>query len=175
MTVVVDVGCNFYESHPNDESVNRLIAEHKPDWLYGFDPLSSPIVERRNGTGVTIEDKAAWVFDGELHMGIGAGGLSATLMPDKQSHGEWNTQRLVRCFDFARWLMVVNKGWGHRPIVKLDVEGAEVPLLEALVKTGADRLITLLRVEWHGHLFDDAWREREEVLRGSLNCPVETW
>ena len=172
MTVVVDVGCNFYSSHPNDESVQTLQKRFRPDHLYGFDPLAEP----RNERDLTIEAKAAWVFDGHLHLGTGAGGLSATVMTEKASHGEWNTERRVPCFDFPRWLKVLRHGWGDGElVVKLDVEGAEVPILEALVRAGSDRLVTLLLVEWHGHLFDEAWREREELLRGSLACPVETW
>ena len=175
MTVVVDVGCNFYESHPRDESLERLRQKYRPDAIYGFDPLTEPSHTVRDDCVIVVKDEAAWMFDGELHMGVGAGGLSATCVGAKNGHGEWNEERRVRCFDFPRWLKVAQYGWGGSLIVKLDCEGAEVPLLEGMLKAGADVFVSLLLVEWHGESISAEWRAREDNLIARLRCPVETW
>jgi hypothetical protein len=74
----------------------------------------------------------------------------------------------VACFDFSRWLSDLRTSH-PRPdviVVKMDIEGAEVPVLQKMIEDGTDALIDELLVEWHG-----AGEELEETLR----CTVRRW
>jgi hypothetical protein len=94
-------------------------------------------------------------------------------MRAKNAKGEWDgVAEVIRvpCFDFSTWLRTLPEP----PIVKLDVEGAEFPILEKLVADGTDVLVAALLVEWHddkmpGHA------ARREALLASLRCPVAPW
>jgi hypothetical protein len=54
-------------------------------------------------------------------------------------------------------------------IVKMDVEGAEYPLIRHLIETGADKKLERLLVEWHPPTTGRAY------LLSLLSCPVEEW
>jgi hypothetical protein len=54
-------------------------------------------------------------------------------------------------------------------IVKMDVEGAEYPLIRHLIETGADKKLARLLVEWHQPTTGRAY------LLSLLSCPVEEW
>ena len=128
-----------------------------------------------DGTRIVLERKAAWVEDGELEFARvpGLRGWDSTVMRAKNAKGEWGACAeviLVPCFDFSSWLRAL-----HEPtIVKLDVEGAEFPILEKLAADGTDALVAELLVEWHddrmpGHA------GRKETLLAALRCPVTPW
>jgi hypothetical protein len=59
-------------------------------------------------------------------------------------------------------------------VVKLDVEGAEFPILERLHEDGTDALVAELLVEWHDEKMAD-FAERKAALLSSLRCPIGPW
>ncbi len=153
VTVVVDLGCADFGSQ---NSVTSLIDEYKPKRLYGFDPhpLMSDSTTRYNGTTIELRQQAAWLYDGDVayHENI------------TRSHiGEGDEQ--VPCFDFSAWLASL----GEHVILKMDVEGAEVALLERMLDDGTDQLVDELVVEWH----EDSDRTRSLATR--LSCPIRQW
>lgn len=159
---VVDVGCFNHPGHQGtpQDSIAYLIRRFKPPTVYGFDPWPD-MAEGRfllHGVVVHLTRSAAWTRDGTisyeprsdrpLSSAIGGGGIA------------------VPCFDLARWLA------GRRVILKLDVQGAEYPILEHLHAQGRDQNVDRLLVEWHPL---DGWEERRDALLGTLVCPVEEW
>jgi hypothetical protein len=62
-------------------------------------------------------------------------------------------------------------------IVKMDVEGAEFPLIEHLMETQTDRCIGLLLVEWHTEKMTNPaeLKRRKDLLISTLRCPIEEW
>ena len=70
----------------------------------------------------------------------------------------------VPCFDFSAWLRPP-----ERPIVKFDVEGAEVPILENVHEEGTDSLVAELLVEWHD---EKMARIRRTKGRARVGTPV---
>lgn len=91
-------------------------------------------------------------------------------------------RRAVRRLDLARWLReevvfrrIPARGGRarHRPAVlmKLDVEGAEIELLPALLRSGVLCHVNLTMAEWHGRMFGGpgtALRRRYDgVVRGA--------
>jgi FkbM family methyltransferase len=181
--IVLDLGCY---PHGHEISIERLIERYMPDVLYGFDPypalregVTYQTIER-HGAGhhtvtVNLRCKAAWTFDGEIEMALVAGARAwdSTVMRDKNSRREWDEGEIVSvpCFDLAAFVSDLPRG---DLIVKMDIEGAEFPLLDHLVVSGADALVDLCLVEWHDEKMGYR-RELRDELRGRLHCPLEEW
>ena len=159
--IVVDLGCC---EHYGEISVEPLLDRFHPDILYGFDPaLEAPLQYQVGETQVELSSVAAWLFDGEV--GYIFDGLRSRI-------GDFDPR--VRCFDFPVWL----RGLGAQNVVcKMDIEMAEIPLLEAMHEGGEDELLSLLLVEWHDHLpeWNDDLSARRDRLVGVLRCAVEAW
>ena len=172
--IVVDLGCF---PHRHEISIEPLVRRYRPDVLYGFDPWPALIEGETEleGARVILARKAAWVADGETEFARvrGLRAWDSTVMREKNSRSEWSgLGEIVRvpCFDFSGWLRTLPEP----PIVKFDVEGAEFPILERMVETAADALVTELLVEWHDDKMVD-FSERRATLLAQLRCPVTSW
>jgi FkbM family methyltransferase len=173
--IVVDLGCFPHHDHI---SIERLVARYRPDVLYGFDPWPG-LVEGETYVGdtrVVLERRAAWIEDGEIEFARvrGLRGWDSTVMKTKDSRNEWTKAgRVMRvpCFDLSAWLRTLPEP----PVLKLDVEGAEFPILEHLHREGTDALLAELLVEWHDEKMADDLASRRVELTAVLRCPVGAW
>ena len=169
--IVVDLGCF---PHRDEISIEPLVRRYRPDVLYGFDPWPG-LVEGEwefEGTRVVLQRKAAWIEDGEIEFARVRGfrAWNSTVMRAKNSRREWSgsgTVIRVPCFDVSSWLRTLPEP----PVVKLDVEGAEFPILERMVEQGTDALVAELIVEWHDDRMPDFGERKKRVL-SQLRCPV---
>jgi hypothetical protein len=94
-------------------------------------------------------------------------------MRDKNTRGEWDAEvREVPCFDLAAFIRDLPPG---EIVLKLDAEGAEIPLLEHLHAAGMDERLTLLLVEWHDAVMTGDYGARRAMLEAALRCRVEEW
>jgi hypothetical protein len=150
VTIVVDLGC---AEHRGIRSMRELAREYEPDLIYGFDP-GLPRSRRTTVGGIpaVLRRAAAWTHNGTVL--FHEDGWSSRI-------GEYGGE--VPCFDFSAWLQEMEP---DRLIVKMDIEGAEVQVLEKMMVDGSDALVSELLVEWHG-----VGEELEERLR----CPVRHW
>ncbi len=162
---MVDLGC---QPHGTDYSIEPLIKRFAPKVLLGFDPASTRSCHELEGTDVVITASAAWVHDGEMQ--LSGEGDKATIMAGSSAGN--GTELTVPCFDFSSWLRRLNS---PKVIVKMDIEGAELPVLEKVVKDGNDDRISLLLLEWHDQFFDESYGERRAKVEAALRCPVEVW
>lgn len=172
--IIVDLGCF---PHRDEISIEPLVRRYRPDVLYGFDPWPALIEGETEleGTQVILARKAAWIADGEIEFARVRGfrAWDSTVMREKNSRSEWSgSGEIIRvpCFDFSSWLRTLPEP----PIVKFDVEGAEFPILERMVETGADVLVEELLVEWHDDKMAD-FPDRRAILLARLRCPVTSW
>ncbi len=163
--IVVDLGC---ERHGKDRSIEPLVKRFSPKVLLGFDPDATPSRFGLEGTEVVINESAAWVRDGTLQ--LSGEGDKATVMGASSARN--GTERTVPCFDFSQWL---NGLASSKVIVKMDIEGAELPVLEKVVADGTDDRISLLILEWHDQFFDSSYSQRRARVEAALRCPVEVW
>ena len=126
--------------------------------------------------GVEWVEKAAWIKDEKMTFYFGGdfcyGGeqnQSATIVRDGKPPLEGPT-REVECFDFDKFISRLD----GEIIVKMDIEGAEFPILEKLIKTGNINKITRLYVEFHNYRYKDGDSRRTAIIN-KLTIPYEEW
>lgn len=170
---VVDCGCKSYDG---EESIGHLAGRFQPDVFYGFDPqlTEDEMLAGVEGVpAVMLSREAAWIADGVLRLGLGSWrAWDATAMREKNGRGEWADTADVPCFDLAAWLTGLPAG---EVVLKLDVEGAEFPILRHLITADADLRLSLLLVEWHTWKLPARYLHEQAVLSRALRCPVEPW
>lgn len=159
--IVVDVGC---KSHEAEVSIPKLIDRFDPQLLLGFDPhpqLGEGVSCMVNTTVVTRR-AAAWTCNGSL----------AFRFDGTRSAPNRHAMNTVPCFDLSALLRLALPPVGI--VLKLDIEGGEYRILDHLLRTGADRLLALVLVEWH-ELDREHRRGQRARLERELRCPVEPW
>lgn len=119
------------------KGVNGFIFDTTGYEVYKIDPL----LER----GDRIINEAAWVFDGELEFTKCDREISSTHIREKRDWGKGEIIK-VKCFNFPKWLEQFKDEY---VVVKMNIEGAEIELLENMIETEKIKLIKELYVEWH--------------------------
>lgn len=170
--MVFDLGCAALEG---DESIPKLLKQFKPMILFGFDPQEEPREFVHNGTRVVIDNRAAWIHSGTVRF---AG----------QSFGARVVERGGREIECVDVTYLIAKQLDARPVVKLDCEGSEYPILDKLIAAGYDARLGGVLVEWHctecGHGIwshaascdnMDAAEQLARDYENNLNCEVERW
>lgn len=133
--VVIDIGCAKYGG---DYSVERLIEEFHPDILYGFDPNEQDRTTEHYGVKIIIYRAGVWVADGETdYVNPGLGGF----IRSGKGTPQVNAETMVRG--------IAEQHPDHDIVLKIDAEGSEYGILEHLIATGADKLVSFAWIEWH--------------------------
>jgi hypothetical protein len=157
--IVVDVGA--MRQGP-EESVHKLIARFRPDVLFAFDPHPDFVegVECVDGSAVVSRRLAAWTHTGVMPLAVDG---ICTGIDETAADVERTT-----CFDLSDWLFSLPP---VEVVLKLDVEGAEYPLLARLAEQGGDHDLSVVLVEWHPPETAHGWYAERPTLR----CPVKAW
>jgi FkbM family methyltransferase len=133
---------------------------------------------RRKHPGVPIHffPKAVWVHDGTMSFylatewGPNYKGGSTLLAGHVKNAAKVDYSRpvTVECIDFSRWLRR-NFSRRDRIVVKMDIEGAEYPVLEKMIADGTIDYVSELIVEFHWHMSENLSKARHDVLRAALD------
>lgn len=166
--IVVDVGAKEWG---DEESVRLLASRFRPETLFAFDihpefDEGMEWLDAGDGFMTLVERRraAAWTEEGTVEarlMGI-CTGVNGTAVRPYERLAE------VPCFDLCAFLDRLE----GEIVLKLDCEGSEYPLLEAIAEQGLDERLKLVIVEWHDGVYAHGLcRGRRPQLR----CPVEEW
>jgi FkbM family methyltransferase len=149
----VDVGANVGTALIEQ---SRLFPDHS---LFAIEPNPSLLrslhsTALRIGRPVHVIWGAAWIADGEIDLFMSDRHEASTVIPGKvtlEQYGwppiDYTKPIRVPCFDFASWLAGLAEGADI--VVKMDIEGAEYPVLDRMMGTGAINGVTDLFCEWH--------------------------
>ena len=174
--VLVDCGANL------GEVLGELSERFLPQRIFAFEPNPALIPDleraaRRTGRLTEVLSQAVWHRDEVRPFYLGhhesstlMGGKVVPPMYDRQI--DYAHPIDVQCIDFSRWLEALGVG-PRSVVVKMDIEGAEYPVLEHLVEQGAVRFISTLLVEWHYGRFPKFPQERHERLSSALSSLVD--
>ena len=101
-----------------------------------------------SGAVVMVHKEACWVRDGLMTLRIDeADEGGSTLFKDSTMGGLRGAERDVRTIDFIRW-MRDNTSSDDDIYIKMDIEGAEFPILRGMLDEGAVDLFGRIRKMW---------------------------
>lgn len=124
-------------------------------------------------------NKAVWVHDGTMDFYLATewgpnykGG--STLLAGHVKNAakvDYSHPVVVECIDFSRWIQRNFRRRDHL-VVKMDIEGAEYPVLEKMIADGTIDYVTELIVEFHWQMNENIGQERHDALRAALDRRV---
>lgn len=135
--------------------------------IHIFEP--NVLISRKYSEGTTFHNVAIWTKDGKKKLYINgkkknASGSSVfknittgNLIKDKPL--------VVRCIDFCKWIRE-NFSKQDYIIIKMNIEGAEYPILKKMIKDGSIEYVNMLYVSFH-------WKEIE--LDKSVHKKLVGW
>lgn len=139
MKVYID--CGSY----NGEDINQVINEGKINntWrIIAFDPQTE-----LNMPDIEFIKKAVWINDEQKEFAISENKVGSSLMPEKRQFNEPTSQKImVDCIDFSEYIKQFKNDY---LVIKMDIEGAEYPVLTKMIKDGTISIPKKVYVEWH--------------------------
>lgn len=152
---------DFYAFEPNAQLHTSLRSE----------------VERTGHPRVTLYDKAVWTHDGTANLYLGHHESSTLLLgkrvpPVYDQQIDYDNPVPVPCIDFSAWL-AREVDSEDQVTVKMDIEGAEYPVLRKMIHDGTLALISLLYIEWHHDRFPEMPAHEHDELAAAVAKIVE--
>jgi FkbM family methyltransferase len=151
--IFVDLG-----AHKGSYSV--YVRDNYPDFnIFAFEADPKKAERLSQILGINFVPKAAWLFDGEVdfYRDVKGGSKGSTLMQNKTSGKvDYKHPLLIPCVDFSSW---ISDHKNANLIVKMNIEGAEFPLLEHMYKEDTLKYIRVLVCAWHENKigYKDTW------------------
>lgn len=122
---------------------------------------------------IRVHHAALWTEPGTLDLfetdpAQDAGREGCTVMAGKTSWGvDYSKPVAVPAIDFDAWLWnTINPD--DLVVLKLDIEGAEYPVLERMIETGSLDLVDEVLIEFHNHHFDSIKMDRHARIRSAV-------
>jgi FkbM family methyltransferase len=157
--VFIDLGS--YKGDSIQEFFNwiQLIDDPKEYEIYAFEP--NPVLENQSIINAKknkyyFKPWAAWIYDGKIDMAIDGTKtpMGSTVMPSKVAIWDKFPHVRVECFNFSKWL-ADNFTPDDQVIIKMDIEGAEYPVLKKMIEEDTISLASYLFVEFHPNKVKD--------------------
>lgn len=177
--IFVDLGAYDGDTVEQFVSWGQVFGDISDATVYAFEPQDfSPrwdsIKERQEQhvKEIIFDQKAAWTDDKGLEFSIWEESkIGSTVMKEKRN---WYAGRVVGVpsFDFSKWLKQFE---GEEIYIKFDVEGAEYPILEKMIKDGTDKLVKLMFIEWHADKMGQEFRDKQKWIEENLSCKWLEW
>ncbi|MFG2174078.1 FkbM family methyltransferase [Streptomyces niveus] len=176
--VFIDCGTNL------GVVLNRFMHELPDHDFYAFEPnekllqsIRDEVERAAHSPRVEISHSAVWTHDGMINLFLGHH-ESSTVMPGKrvptvyEQQIDYSSPVPVPATDFSSWLRrTVNPG--DHVVVKMDIEGAEYPVLTKLIADGTLDLISVLYIEWHYDRFSYMTKSDHDQLVGAVSACVD--
>lgn len=173
MNVYVDLGTGDGDTILQFRNWRHLLGYRADqDWMaYGFEP--NPAMERKWKRHIRddtiIQKEAAWTMDGTITLSVGKPYYKSSVMEHKQDYSE-GKKIVVPCFDFSEWFRRLR---GDFVLLKMDIEGAELPVLTKMIKDGTDDIADITMVEWHDGKMPGYPSNKKEILENYRGRLVE--
>lgn len=147
--VFIDLGTYDGDSIEQFYNWYKLVDDPNKYDVYGFEPNPEmfKLAQKKVGgkKNVKLQRQAAWIADEVREFAVDD--IGSTLM-DSKINWESSPKTKVKCFDFSKWLKS-NFTDEDFIVLKMDIEGAEFPLLKKMIANSTDRLISQFLIEFH--------------------------
>lgn len=173
--VFIDLGA--YDGDTLHEFFNWMTDADEWD-VYAFEPNPRfynhwKELCRDKYKNVTFMPQAAWIADEDVTFQQDPQELAwgSSLIAEKQ--GPANKKPIVvPAMDFSAWL---NQFEGRHILIKMDIEGAEMPVLEKMIRDRTILLVNHIYIEFHGHKIDRNYEAREQGVKQNLKALGVSW
>ncbi len=176
--IFIDAGC--YHAAATEQFINwgqLLTDDMEGSRIYSIEPnpkLKSYWQEIRDRHIKHVKDmqfvnKAAWIDDSILKFSETDLDLGASVMPEKRGY---DTTIDVQGFDFSQWLKQFS---GEEIVIKMNIEGAEYPIMEKMMKDGTDKLVKDIMVEFHSAKMSGEFIPREQNILANFKANIHEW
>lgn len=147
--IFIDLGAGDGDTIRQFRNWKSLAYDSDIKWeMYGFDPdpRNAKLWKNRPEKDTTFSREAAWIKSGTTQLRMSEDSLSSTIMKEKDMSELETKKCMVYCFDFSEWLRQFEN---DHVIIKMDIEGAELPILTKMINDGTDYIPELTLVEFH--------------------------
>lgn len=119
-----------------------------PAKIYSFEP-NKKFHPSFKDVSYTWISKAVWIYDGkiEFYHGKNSSEESSSVIQSKINVSKKNHET-VDCVDLSQWILR-NFNHQHHLILKMDIEGAEYPIISKMLNEGSFSYIKRFFVEFH--------------------------
>ena len=178
--IFVDLGAYNGDTVDQFVSWGQLLGDISNAKVYAFEPNPNYQAQWddvrmrhiKHVQDIQFINEAAWVDDGGLEFSLWhESPIGSTVMPAKRN---WYAGEIVgiKSFDFSAWLKQFK---GEDIYIKLDVEGAEYPILKKMINDGTDKLCKLLMIEWHADKMGQKFKDDQKFIEDNLKCDWIEW
>jgi len=148
--------------------------------IHVFEPSPAHAHNYDRMPNVILHQKAVWITDGTIKLylqldnkGSPCSGMGSSIMREKTNVTD--TCILVPCVDFSKWLMQTFPQGAH-VVVKMNIEGAEYPVLWKMADDGAFSRVYMLYVQFHHEKYPQlASRQQYQQLIARVPLPIQEW
>ena len=153
MKILLDCGAH------NGDSIPDLVSLFGPfDKIYAFEANPSYEKEilalRSQYNNLELICAAVWDKQEKVKLFLGETGLESSLIFEKKTGGFSKTNYVEsEAIDFSEW-MKSNLSINDTIYLKMDIEGAEFPVLEKMIRDGTHRMVDVFLPEWHADRID---------------------
>lgn len=178
--IFVDLGAYSGDTVEQFISWGQLLGDISDARVFAFEPNPSfekqweDIHDRhiKHVKSIDFIQSAAWIDDNGLEFSWWhESDIGSTVMKEKRN---WYAGEIIgiKSFDFSDWLRQFD---GEEIYVKFDIEGAEYPVLEKMIKDGTDKLCKLLMIEWHADKMGQEFKDKQAWIEKNLSCKWIEW
>ncbi len=179
--IYIDLGAYDGDSIRQFLRMSKLPVNTRQFKIYAFEPnpnlfpwLASLMEECVND--MEVDTRAAWVSDGIVDFALDTNNKAygSTLMKSKEAVWDKFDKVQIHAFDFSEWLKQFKEDY---VIVKMDIEGAEFPILNKMLKDGTHKIMNQLWLETHPNKVKDYTTTDSKQLFERLrrDIYVEEW
>lgn len=163
MNVMIELGS--YDCRGIRKFMNSPM--HAIGWtIHVFEP--NPNLQVEPIEGVIMHKEAAWVINGEIDFYVGKQdnkNYSSSVIANKKT-GKLDLKRPIRipCVDFSQWI-ISNFKQDDYIVLKMDIEGAEYPILSKMLQDGSMNYIDELFVEPHWDRIGMKYEDHRQLIK----------
>lgn len=171
--IFIDLGAYNGDTVEQFYNWGHLLGDPYEFDIYAFEPNPEHFDAlkklEKTKPNLMVSDKAAWTTDDQIDFTVDD--VGSTVMKSKKNWGKGQVIK-VDCFDFGDWIRQFENDY---LIVKMDIEGAEFPVLYKMLKDDTIKCIDRLWVEMHPNKVTDYTTTDKNVLVERLKEVTDFW